>query len=196
MLAGLAPLHRERLLWKVQLDTYERETERYGGPDGIELAERLFHADSEAVLDTLDTLSGDEGAELVGRVRDAAVDVAVDVDAGRLLEVLLLLARDSAQCRHCVAQARARGITLRLDMPAVDLVIDVDRDRIIELLSNLISNALKFTQQGGVVFSMERAGGAVRFSVSDSGPGIAAESQAVIFEEFRRLDQAMVTAVP
>ena len=36
--------------WQVQLDTYEREVERYGGPEGIELAEQLFHADSEAVL--------------------------------------------------------------------------------------------------------------------------------------------------
>jgi lantibiotic biosynthesis protein len=43
-------------LWRVQLDTYEREIERYGGPEGILLAERLFHADSEAVLDLLETM--------------------------------------------------------------------------------------------------------------------------------------------
>lgn len=69
-----APLLADGSLWKVQLDTYERETERYGGPDGIELAERLFHADSEAVLDTLDTLSGDEGAELRWRLGLCGVD--------------------------------------------------------------------------------------------------------------------------
>lgn len=38
---------------RVALDTYDREVERYGGPDGIELAEELFAADSEAVLDLL-----------------------------------------------------------------------------------------------------------------------------------------------
>ena len=38
---------------RVALDTYDREVERYGGPDGIKLAEELFAADSEAVLDLL-----------------------------------------------------------------------------------------------------------------------------------------------
>ena len=37
----------------MQLDTYEREVERYGGPAGIELAEQLFHADSAAVVEIL-----------------------------------------------------------------------------------------------------------------------------------------------
>jgi thiopeptide-type bacteriocin biosynthesis protein len=48
--AAAAPLLDDGRLWRVQLDTYEREVERYGGPEGIDLAERLFHADSEAVL--------------------------------------------------------------------------------------------------------------------------------------------------
>jgi thiopeptide-type bacteriocin biosynthesis protein len=69
-----APLLAEGLLWRVQLDTYDRETERYGGADGIEPAERLFHADSEAVLDVLDTLSGDAGAELRWRVALCGAD--------------------------------------------------------------------------------------------------------------------------
>jgi thiopeptide-type bacteriocin biosynthesis protein len=49
-------------VWKVQLDTYEREIERYGGPAGIELAEQLFCADSDAVVEILRLLDpGDEG---------------------------------------------------------------------------------------------------------------------------------------
>jgi thiopeptide-type bacteriocin biosynthesis protein len=48
--AAVAPLLEDGRLWRFQLDTYEREVERYGGPEGILLAERLFHADSEAVL--------------------------------------------------------------------------------------------------------------------------------------------------
>jgi thiopeptide-type bacteriocin biosynthesis protein len=51
-------------IWRFQLDTYEREVERYGGPDGVELAERIFHIDSDAVLEILQLLeTGDEGAE-------------------------------------------------------------------------------------------------------------------------------------
>jgi thiopeptide-type bacteriocin biosynthesis protein len=48
--AAAAPLIDDGRLWRFQLDTYEREVERYGGAEGADLAERLFHADSEAVL--------------------------------------------------------------------------------------------------------------------------------------------------
>jgi thiopeptide-type bacteriocin biosynthesis protein len=48
--AATAPLMADGRLWRVQLDTYEREVERYGGAEGIVLAESLFEADSEAVL--------------------------------------------------------------------------------------------------------------------------------------------------
>jgi thiopeptide-type bacteriocin biosynthesis protein len=52
------------LAWRVELGTYEREVERYGGPEAIELAEQVFHADSEAVLAILPMLEpGDEGQE-------------------------------------------------------------------------------------------------------------------------------------
>ena len=49
--------------WRMQLDTYEREVERYGGADGIELAEALFHADSEAVLTLVEGYQGDAGGD-------------------------------------------------------------------------------------------------------------------------------------
>ncbi len=61
--AAVVPLLADGRLWRVQLDTYEREVERYGGGEGVRLAERLFHADSEAVLTAMDDLTGDAGAE-------------------------------------------------------------------------------------------------------------------------------------
>lgn len=59
----VAPLLSTGKLWKMQFDTYEREVERYGGSGGIELSEKLFEADSEAVLAILGMLEGDEGAD-------------------------------------------------------------------------------------------------------------------------------------
>ena len=50
------------LVWKLQIDTYDRETDRYGGPLGIELCESIFHADSEAACEILGGLGGDDGA--------------------------------------------------------------------------------------------------------------------------------------
>ena len=62
-------------IWKMQLDTYEREVERYGGEQGIDLAERLFHADSEAVLAILEMITGDELADARWKLAVRGIDV-------------------------------------------------------------------------------------------------------------------------
>ena len=80
-----APLLETGELWRVQLDTYEREVERYGGEAGIRLAERVFHADSEAVLAIVRQLTGDAGAELRWRVALRGIDLLFD-DLGLTLE--------------------------------------------------------------------------------------------------------------
>ena len=77
-------------VWRFQFDTYEREVERYGGPEGIEVAERLFHVDSEAVLQILALLSGDEGADIRWRLALRGMDLLLDdlgLDGSAKLEV-------------------------------------------------------------------------------------------------------------
>jgi thiopeptide-type bacteriocin biosynthesis protein len=66
--AAVAPLVADSRVWRVQLDTYEREVERYGGPHGIELGERLFEADSEAILAIVDRLAEDPAGDLRWRL--------------------------------------------------------------------------------------------------------------------------------
>jgi thiopeptide-type bacteriocin biosynthesis protein len=73
--AALDPLLADGRVWRVQLDTYEREIERYGGPEGIVLAERMFQVDSEAVLAILEMLEGDEGADLRWRLALRGIDM-------------------------------------------------------------------------------------------------------------------------
>src|SRR5205814_7998372 len=80
-----APLLDTGELWRLQLDTYEREVERYGGDTGIRLAERVFHADSDAVLAIVSELTGDAGADLRWRVALRGVDLLFD-DLGLTLE--------------------------------------------------------------------------------------------------------------
>jgi len=87
---ALAPLHQEQLLWKVQFDTYEREVERYGGPEAILLAEQLFQVDSEAVLELLELLPGDEGADARWRLLLCGMDGLLS-DLGLDLEARLQL---------------------------------------------------------------------------------------------------------
>jgi thiopeptide-type bacteriocin biosynthesis protein len=72
-------LAAERLIgsgiaWKVQFDTYEREIERYGGPEAIELMEEIFFRDSEAVVAMLASCSGDGAADMRGPLMAAGID--------------------------------------------------------------------------------------------------------------------------
>jgi class I lanthipeptide synthase len=60
---ALAPHLGDGTIWKVALDTYHREIERYGGDAGIELAEQIHAADSKAVLDVLGMLDFDDGPD-------------------------------------------------------------------------------------------------------------------------------------
>ncbi|MBL9216510.1 MAG: PAS domain S-box protein [Opitutaceae bacterium] len=89
-----------------------------------------------------------------------------------------------------VFQPRAREKSLLFETAfAADLppLVRGDAQRLRQVLFNLLSNAIKFTRHGGVVFSVEPAGGRVRFSVSDSGPGIAPEDQGQLFEPFAQI---------
>jgi thiopeptide-type bacteriocin biosynthesis protein len=56
----LAPLLADGLVGKLQLDTYEREVERYGGAAAMAIAERVFQHDSDAVLEIIGLLEGDD----------------------------------------------------------------------------------------------------------------------------------------
>lgn len=73
--AELGPRLDDGRLWRVQLDTYEREVERYGGPEGMLLAESIFEADSDAVLAMIEMLEGDEGAEIRWRLALRGADM-------------------------------------------------------------------------------------------------------------------------
>lgn len=73
-----AALLEDGRLWRVQFDTYEREIERYGGPDGIELAEQMFCADSDAILEILDHLGGEQGLDARWRLALRGIDMLLD----------------------------------------------------------------------------------------------------------------------
>ena len=63
-----------------------------------------------------------------------------------------------------------------------------DAMRLKQILNNLLSNALKFTTQGGVRLELDCTPSLVCFHVVDTGPGIAAHLQGLIFEKFRQAD--------
>jgi signal transduction histidine kinase len=84
--------------------------------------------------------------------------------------------------------ARQKGLSLDVIAPAEPLVLRTDRIKLARILGNLIGNAIKFTEAGGVRLEARRNDdGTVLISVSDTGVGIPAESLAHIFDEFFQL---------
>lgn len=86
--------------------------------------------------------------------------------------------------------ASEKGLTFSVS-PAADApaVIETDRQRLEQVLKNLLSNALKFTDAGGVTLAVRLAReGTVVFSVTDTGIGIPPDQQARIFEAFQQAD--------
>jgi thiopeptide-type bacteriocin biosynthesis protein len=74
----LWPLMENGLCWKIQLDTYEQEIERYGGFAGITLSEEYFWRDSQAVLALVQAYPGDSGSDVRWRLSLKAVDGLLD----------------------------------------------------------------------------------------------------------------------
>jgi PAS domain S-box-containing protein len=89
-----------------------------------------------------------------------------------------------------------RGIAVTVDLPSHPLNGRVDRDKITQLLLNLLSNAAKFTPEGGrvtVVGAVERD--EIHLRVSDTGPGIAEGDRDRIFQKFVQLDGSLTRQV-
>jgi Na+/proline symporter/signal transduction histidine kinase/CheY-like chemotaxis protein len=78
---------------------------------------------------------------------------------------------------------------LELSFLPCSLNVRSDRRLLRRLLQNLISNAIKYTLKGGVVVGCRRLAGKIRIEIHDSGLGIPASQQKIIFHEFQRLDQ-------
>ncbi|HEX9108832.1 MAG TPA: ATP-binding protein [Longimicrobiales bacterium] len=87
------------------------------------------------------------------------------------------------------AQAQSSGLELVVQVPET-LAAPTDHEKLRQILANLLANAVKFTRQGRVELRVERSGDYAFCYVSDTGPGIAPEHLARIFEPFVQVDQS------
>lgn len=158
----LQPLAAARLflsaLTDTQLDPLQRElTGRLAG--AFESVEELMHA----VLD-------------ISRLDSQRIEFhRKPVDLDKLFRRLAV---------EYAPMAEAGG--LRLSFVPTSAVVDSDPTFLRRIAQNLISNAIKYTETGGVVVGVRRRRGRVWLEVHDSGPGIGKADRSRIFDEFQR----------
>jgi signal transduction histidine kinase len=92
------------------------------------------------------------------------------------------------ECRGLLPVAREKGLAFDCAILEQNIVVRTDRVKLSRILGNLINNAIKFTDRGGITVSAQRqSGGEIRIDVADTGSGIAVENQERVFDEFFQL---------
>lgn len=92
-------------------------------------------------------------------------------------------------CELLAPRAQEKGLEIAWAAPAGIGVVQADEGRLRQVLLNFAGNAIKFTKTGGVLLTVaEAAGGRLRFTVSDTGPGVPAADRDRIFEAFAQSD--------
>lgn len=150
---------------------------RQGAADDPELRNELL-AGIDAQIDRLEPL--------LGELTELHAQVLGPRELARTTTALTPWLNDLAVVWR--AAAEQKGITWRADIPLDLPAAEIDAGQLGRAVGNLLSNAVKFTPPGGEIAVAARgaAGAQCVIVVRDSGPGIAQEDQARIFEPFQR----------
>lgn len=154
-----------------------------------EVGPRLDHKYREQLK-----LIGESGRHLLGLI-DQILDLS-RVEAGRLelhLGQVSLGEIVASVVSQFEPQALEKSIGFEVIAPRVMATIETDSDRFRQVLINLVGNAMKFTERGGVTIRVRTEGDRpVAVEVNDTGPGIPADRLDAIFEAFEQADATIV----
>jgi signal transduction histidine kinase/CheY-like chemotaxis protein len=134
----------------------------------------------------------EEGERLTTLINDV-LDLA-KMEAGRIdwslrpLRIEEVVERAMSATSSLVAH---KPVELRKELADNLPEVDGDRDRLIQVVINLISNAVKFTEQGSVTLRTERRGASIVVAVTDTGCGIKPEDQPLVFEKFKQVGDTL-----
>ncbi len=140
----------------------------------------------------------DSGHHLLGLINDI-LDLA-KIEAGHME-----LDREDVALRDVMTEIKRittgllkdKSVEVVFDVPDNLPLLDADHGRLRQILNNLISNAIKFTDQGQIIVNAALIDNdsAVQISVRDSGIGIAPEHLGMVFEQFRQVDNSSTRKV-
>ncbi len=154
------------------------------------LADGLYGQLPDKALKALERVQAN-GRHLLGLINDV-LDLS-KIEAGQL--TLALDDYAAAQVVQTVISAteslaKAKGLTLTASVEEGLPLGRGDDRRLTQVLLNLVGNAIKFTDKGSVEIAARAVDGFFEIAVRDTGPGIAPDDQARIFEEFQQVDSS------
>lgn len=143
-------------------------------------------AEARAMIDI-----ANEDTERLVRLINGILDIE-KIEAGKMdfhtepLDIVALVRQVIDTNRAFAMQSRVE-LVFTSDVP--EAVVRADADRIIQVLTNLISNAIKFSPKGGTIrLSVGRCERGYRVSVKDQGPGVPEEFRSRVFQKFAQAD--------
>jgi signal transduction histidine kinase/ActR/RegA family two-component response regulator len=122
------------------------------------------------------------------------------LDVARITQGKIALRMEPVEVARVVASAvettaptaKQAGHEIAVSLPSFPLYVQGDAVRLTQVLSNLINNAVKFSQPGeGIELTVAREGGEVLLAVKDRGMGIPADKLEEVFEMFSQLDRSL-----
>lgn len=153
-------------------DTAEEERIHYA---------KIIHNNGVKLLTLLDDIIN------ISRIETGALELNFEaVNINKLLEEIY---------EFYLSRAHEKNLDYEIvkELSDTEATIITDRTRVHQIISNLLTNALKFTKQGAVNFGYEQTNGMITFFVHDTGIGISRKSTELIFERFRQADPSVTT---
>ncbi|MEK7581899.1 MAG: ATP-binding protein [Patescibacteria group bacterium] len=97
-------------------------------------------------------------------------------------------------CKEIEPLAKAKNLVLTFNEPKETIPLALtDSTRIKQAISNLIDNAVKYTEKGTITVIVEKDGNSVAVSVTDTGKGISPENQSLLFRKFQQAGEEILT---
>jgi len=134
------------------------------------------------------------GARMLNIINDI-IDIS-KVEAGQM-EIMISDTCINEQIEYIYTffkpQAESKGIelTYKNTLPEKESIIKTDHEKIYAILTNLVKNAVKFTNAGSIEVGYEKKGWFIEFYVKDTGIGISREQKEIVFKRFRQANDTM-----
>lgn len=164
-------------------------TERVLKSSSVELAERDQDALMTVKRNANHLLSLINDILDLSKVEAGRMDIDwAQYDIGKLIDVQLQVLAPSA---------KAKGLEFVVKLPDEKIIAWTDKDKLTQILNNLVSNAVKYTQEGSIIVSLHLSvdGSELILQVTDTGLGIPAEELRSLFKEFVRMKEARMQSI-